>query len=350
MKFSAILLAMLVLLNSCTNLVEPEHHSYNARQILNETTTLIRNTYPFIQFKSINVDSLHDVFAENMSYYEQGDNVFEMLGQYLGNLKDGHVWFYSPSGVGIKPYYSPKSLKDRHAYSPEVVRVNLNMALNLTPSQNIEYGITEDNIGYIYISTMLRGNGNWIYEFDQINTEFENVDGVIIDVRNNGGGNTDVNEHFFSFFISEPFPSPPFFDPEGTELPNHYIQPNPKSKIKNKPVVLLQNGGCFSSTENFINKMHELQNVTAIGDTTGGGSGVPLDFELHQGFIIRLSTQAELTYEYKHIEWNGLVPDILVPQTKADIDAGRDLQLEAAVAYLSGEQVIMSKAEVEENY
>jgi hypothetical protein len=348
MKFSAILLAMLVLLNSCTNLVENGHHSYNARQILNETTTLIRNTYPFIQFKSINLDSLHDVFTENMSYYEQGDNVFEMLDQYLGNLKDGHVRFYSPSGAIIQPYYTPRSLKDRHAYSPEIVRDVLNRSLYLSPSKRIEYGITNTNLGYIYIETIKYGQ--WIFEFSDIMAELLSTDGLIIDVRHNGGGADGVAEYIIGHFIEEPFISSPWLNVYGDTLPRNNISVNSEGLYYSKPVALLQNGRSFSATEGFINTMRELPQVTTIGDTTSGGSSAPKDFEIACGFVIHLSTRARLTYNGEYIELNGLPPDILVPQKKADINAGRDLQLEAAVAYLSGEQVIMSKAEVEDNY
>jgi len=41
-----------------------------------------------------------------------------------------------------------------------------------------------------------------------------------------------------------------------------------------------------------------------------------------------------LRYDGEPIEWNGVLPDIRVPQSKEDIDQGRDKQLEYAIELL----------------
>ncbi len=80
--------------------------------------------------------------------------------------------------------------------------------------------------------------------------------------------------------------------------------------------------------------MQELETVTTIGDTTGGGTGAPGDFLIAYDFKIHLSRYARLTYQGDYIEWNGLVPDVLVPQSKVDLENKRDPQLETALRIL----------------
>jgi C-terminal processing protease CtpA/Prc len=129
---------------------------------------------------------------------------------------------------------------------------------------------------------------------------------------------------------------PLWLNADGTPLRRGQFYPA-KTTYTNKPVVVLQNGVCFSATEGFISTMRELPNVTIMGDTTGGGSAAPRDFPISEGFTIHLSTLAQLTYEGKFIEWNGIEPDILVKQSKEELDKGRDIQLEEAIGFLMEE-------------
>ena len=68
----------------------------------------------------------------------------------------------------------------------------------------------------------------------------------------------------------------------------HYIEP--KGKKWDKPIVIITNRKCYSSTSFFTTMMKELPNVTVLGDDTGGGAGLPVDFTLPNGWYLRYST------------------------------------------------------------
>jgi C-terminal processing protease CtpA/Prc len=81
--------------------------------------------------------------------------------------------------------------------------------------------------------------------------------------------------------------------------------------------------------------MKHVPRVTALGDTTAGASGAPQFFALPSGRQINVSTKDILRYDGQPIEWNGVLPDILVTQKQSDIAQGRDRQLEDAINFLS---------------
>jgi C-terminal processing protease CtpA/Prc len=85
-----------------------------------------------------------------------------------------------------------------------------------------------------------------------------------------------------------------------------------------------------------------LPNITAVGDTTGGGGGAASgpsvktigNYTLPSGMIINIPTGYFLRYDGKQFEWLGVPPDIRVQQTKEDIQNGIDKQLEYAIEIL----------------
>lgn len=328
-----IYLFLLAINSGCTLLNEPETFNYNTEKVLFEMCDTIKHNYSYLSFKQINIDSIYSFYSSKLTNYK-GDRIFNLINDVLYELMDGHVSFYTNGGFQIQPYIPRRMLKDKYAYDPIVIRKYFNNPLELTGDNKIEYGILDNNLGYIYLSTMKRGNTDWILSFSSILSKLMNTDSIILDVRDNGGGSDIITQYIIRLFLTEPIETPIWIDAQGNELKRSLLNPLNKNTYKGK-IIILQNGTNFSATEGFLNVMRELPNVTTIGDTTGGGSGDPQNFNLSDNLAIRLSTKMQLTYQRKQIEWNGIEPDILIQQTKEDLDNGRDLQLEAAIKYLS---------------
>lgn len=297
----------------------------------------INAVYPYLEFKKINWDSLYTVYLKQTEN-ARGDEFFLVLRDMLAELKDGHVYYHTDGGGEVYPYYPQRHFKDRHAYSPFVVRKYFDKELRLSASGSVEYEILPDNIGYTFLSDF--HEDYLIKEFPGALEYLKNTKGLIIDIRQKRGGGYDNVEAVVSRFITSPLEKPDFYClGEKRDLPP--FQPQGPFTYTN-PVVVLINGSTFSAGELCTEILKQLPNVTAVGDTTGGGSAGSQDnppnakgeYYLPSGKMIYIGTIDLRRYDGLPWEWLGVTPDIRVVQTEADIKQGRDKQLEYAIGLL----------------
>jgi len=317
----------LLLSGSCSDFIVKPNESNENVEDFNVAWQIIDDVYPFFKFKNINWDSLYPVYQAKAEA-ALGDEIFTVLLEMIFELKDAHMGMKTKGNVIPVYYQSPRATRDRDSYSPYVVRKYFNKELKITSNKTINYGFITDDIGYIRIASFDKDT----YEIYDAISYFLNTKGLIIDVRDNSGGSSDYADDVISRFIDKNKVSPLSF--RKNMQPSSYSI-RPQNPFYGKPVVVLMNGGTFSSAEGFCKIMENISTVTMIGDTTAGGSANPQWYSLPSGTQIRVSTTCYLKYDGKPVEWNGIFPDIRVVQTKADIGAGNDKQLEYAINYLN---------------
>ena len=322
----------LLLILSCKDLVVTKPESNLNVEDFEAAWKRIKDVYPYLQFKKINWDSIHAVYKP-LAEKAKGDEIYFVLRDLLAELKDGHVYYRTEGGGEVYPYYPQRHFKDRHAYSPFVVRKYFNRELKLTESKSVEYEILPGNIGYAFLSDFHK---NYLTnEFPAVLEYLKNTKGLILDIRQKRGGEYKNIEAVVTRFLTGQLVrndaytygvkwNLPPFQPSG---PFQYI----------KPVVVLINGSTFSAGEFTTEILKQLPNVTAVGDTTGGGSVGGGDeglYFLPSGKSIDIGFIDIRRYDGLPWEWLGIPPDIRVEQTEADILAGRDKQLEYAIDML----------------
>lgn len=197
----------------------------------------------------------------------------------------------------------------------------------------LKYKILNDNIGYIYYESFSSNFGD--SNLDQIISRMSICKGIIIDVRNNGGGLLTNAEKLASRFFekktlvgymrhktgkghdefSDPYPI--------------YVEPSTRINFLEKPVAVLTNRSCYSSTNDFVNSMKYSKNTVVVGDSTGGGSGLPFSSELPNGWSVRFSSSPMTNADDEQIEF-GLAPNYRVDMTADDIAKGIDTIIEKA--------------------
>jgi hypothetical protein len=294
----------------------------------------VNDVYPFLDFKKINWDSIYSVYRP-LAEEARGDEFYLVLDDLLAELKDGHVYYHTDGGGAIYPFYPSRHFKDRHSYSPFVVRRYFNNELRLTRSESAEYGITTDNIGYLFLSDF---HGGYLAdEFPEIISYLRNTKGLIIDIRQKRGGDYQTVLSIIRWFLMSPL-GPPKLYILGHLLEQPMIEPQ-SNFIYDKPIYVLINGSTFSAGEVTTEILKQLPNVTAIGDTTGGGgvasSNSPSEargeYLLPSGKLVYIGTGYITRYDDQPFEWNGIPPDIRIEQTEKDILSGRDMILEYAL-------------------
>jgi len=291
-------------------------------------------TYPYMEFKSINWDSIYQVFYARIQSSNDPPHLL-LIHDLLAELKDGHVFYHDYDDNMVYVYVPSRIQKDENAVSLEVIRSYFQVETKLSPSGKIEYEILPDNIGYAFLSDF---NEEYLMDdFPQVLDYLRNTNGIILDVRHKQGGRDRNIEAVVSRFMDTPLDRPDFYL-LGEQIPLPKLEPQGPYTYTN-PVVVLINGLTFSAGELFSEMMKQLPNVTTVGDTTGGGScganwNATGNYELPSGTMIHIGTTDRRRYDGLPWEWLGIPPDTRVEQTPEDIHSGRDLQLEHAIELL----------------
>jgi hypothetical protein len=323
-----IVIALCYLLAGCSEfIVGPVGNNRNVADF-ESIGEIVKSRYPFLQFKRINWDSLLTVYRP-LAEQSKGDEIYTVLHDLLRELKDGHIELRTEGGFPTMTYEWPRFQGGR-AYNPLVVRKYFDKELRVAGDGNMEYEILPQNVGYIYLAAF--ADGNWVNDLDGMLAYLSSTKGLIFDVRNNGGGTLFIANFIVSRFSSASIKYSAYW-PDGTPNWTGTIMPG-GNYAYHKPVVVLINGASFSAAEVLPELMKQILTVTTVGDTTGGGGGSIDVFYLPSGKRIKIPTAYFRRFNGDMIEWNGVPPDILVPQTEADIKQGRDKQLEFAIARL----------------
>ncbi len=287
--------------------------------------------YPYLGFKGIDWDSIYTEYRPRAEA-ARGDEFIGVLHDLLGQLQDGHVFHVTPGGSEIYPWIPPRRVRDQGLYNPFVVRGYFDRDLQRSPSGWIEYGILPDNIGYIFLASFQEDY--LTEEFGVVLWSLRSTSALIIDIRQRIGGSLQNVDAVVSRFLTGSLTRMEY-RVLGELI---YIPPlQPRGSTPwTKPVVVLINGLTYSAGEMCAEMLKQLPYVTAVGDTTGGGSAgntqsAPGEYRLPSGRYISIGTTDWRRYDGLPWEWNGVPPDIRVVNTMAAIRAGRDLQLEYAI-------------------
>lgn len=293
--------------------------------------------YSFFIIKNINWDSLYSVYRPSVTNKTTDLQLFQIASSLLSHLKDGHVSLSTP--YGTYAYTGWYSRYPTNFLGMQVVTSYLSTDYGTTASGYMRFGKITD-IGYIYVGPNLMGDPTeWSKGIDRVIDSLKEMRGIIVDIRNNGGGSDilgDVvasrfadKQRIYSYTKVRNGPKHTDF----TDYISHSISPQGLRQFT-KPVAFLTNRHCFSSAEGTTLMFRALPNVTIIGDTTGGGSANPITLQLPNGWTYRVSRWIQYTADKEVFEGKGLQPDIPVRITNADESANRDAILEKAIQFL----------------
>lgn len=298
---------------------------------------IIDERYCFFDYKNkeygLDWDKIHTEYANRITNSMTNKQLFDVLSDMVNELHDGHVNLVSKDRISqYREWYDayPRNFNDS-------IQSNY-LGKDYNYASGMKYTILPQNIGYIYLGSFESavGSGN----LDEILNSLSICNGLIIDVRNNGGGNLTTADKLAERFTNEKIPAGYITYKTG---PGHnsfsnpeplYLE-EPKSRVRwQKKAAVLTNRRCFSATNDFVNKMHQIDKVTIIGDKTGGGSGLPFSSEIPNGWSIRFSASPIYGPNMEDLEF-GINPDIKVNISSEDYNRGIDTIIETAIAFLS---------------
>lgn len=262
--------------------------------------------------------------------------LFAICSDMLDELRDGHT---NLSAGFATSYYRGWWSDYPENYSERLIQQSY-FGFNYSQVGAWTYGILPQNVGYIHISSFSSGLGHG--NINSVLTGMLTCTGLVIDVRNNGGGDLSAVETLVSHFLTRPTTVGYMIHKTGPGH-NDFSEPfelvyNPVADpavIWGKPVVVLTNRSTYSAANHFATVMTALPQVTHMGSTTGGGSGMPYSMELPCGWGLRMSAVSVLDCHGVSTD-AGLSP---APEFTTDLNpeaalAGHDTMLDAAITHL----------------
>lgn len=212
----------------------------------------------------------------------------------------------------------------------------------------VDFRLLDGNIAYVGINTF--SDRKVVAKFDSLFPFIEQSKGLILDLRENSGGNTDNAYQILGYLVDKPFKivqgksrnynafnramrkTQQWGDNPSVELPA-----NP-SKYYSKPLIVLTSSRTGSSSEDFCVVVRDLKRGLLLGTPTAGSTGQPLFYGLPGGGAGVVCTIRTFSPDGKEFVGIGIEPDITVPQTVPDVRARIDAALSTAVSTLSSTQ------------
>lgn len=335
LKKIMILMVVLPLLSGC---IREEEVTNSPQGNFEALWKIIDEQYCFLEYKQIDWDAIHAKYSKLITNTMSSEGLFEVLGNMLNELQDGHVNLASAHNVS---YYDAWYQDYPRNFREDIVEDTYlgKASTDYRTAAGVKYKIFEDNIGYMRYESFSSGIGNG--NLDEILSYLAVCNGLIIDVRSNGGGNVTNSTRIAARFTNEKVLTGYIRHKTGkghNDFSEPYpIELEPSNSIRwQKKVVVLTNRRSYSATNDFVNQMNCLPNVTIIGDKTGGGSGMPFTSELPNGWTVRFSASPHFSVDMEQIEW-GIDPDIKIDMDETDEAKHIDTIIEKARAFLKGE-------------
>lgn len=264
----------------------------------------------------------------------------------------------------------------QHTTRLRSTRSNWAYPLPNTPWKRFRYQQLPGDMAYLQFNTF--GDDSVVHDFKQKLPDLYKAKAVIIDLRNNGGGNSSIGlailkyftaqkhikgstwrsrEHVAAFKAWGSFMKDDELEKALKENPedkmwiqkaydisrgNYWFRGDTSSYVNDVsdkkitvPLVVLIGNNTASAAEDFLIALDDLKGrAVLIGEKTYGSTGQPLFFYLPGGGSARICTKRDTYSDGREFVGYGVQPDIEVKRTVDDYIKKKDAQLEKAIAVL----------------
>lgn len=274
--------------------------------------------------------AIREVFADgpaDKAGIKPGDVIRQVNGRDVDSLaaRDVASLIRGPEGTTVALTLERRGVDStysivRQQVSPPVVNFSI-------------YTVMGHKVGYVHL-----------YSFpasilDRVNPgldaiEKRGVQGWVIDLRDNGGGELDSLQAFAGRFLHRG-PLDGLVDRRGRMT---FVQPTGTTLQHPQPLAVLVNENSASASEMFAAAVQEQGAGKVVGQRTSGCFGVAQEFKMRDGSGLQLKVQNVVSgLQRVPLGGDGVVPDVSVGLTTADLEASKDPQLAMAFQTVVGQ-------------
>lgn len=314
---------------SCNKVIIKNNVKSSPTDCFNQLWQTMNDKYTFFDYKKVNWDSIKTVYQPQISDNMTDQQLFDLLAEVIGSVRDGHTSLYAPIDTFRYIFYNNYSSN----FDSNFVKTKYLIPNDYTTSETVKSCILNNTIGYLHYPSF--GNDLTQKNLDNILSRFSSTKGLIIDIRNNTGGDKSNIYRLLEHFVDGKRDIGTMIEKKDANKNSFTIATpitvEPRGVLYTKPVVILTNRWVYSSANIFAGFMSQLPQVKLIGDITGGGTGVPTSNDLPNGWRYRFSSTIIRLANGNDFE-DGLQPTIkLGTDSIAQAQTGKDALIERAL-------------------
>lgn len=191
---------------------------------------------------------------------------------------------------------------EREPFDITIVRETINV-------RSVRFAVVATNIGYLRISSFSQNTPEQLEPVLRAVAR-TNLDGLVIDLRNNPGGLLEAALKVSDMFLD----GGTIVSTRGrTPFNSHVSSANPGSIVpETLPIIVLVNRGSASASEIFAGALQDRRRALLLGTQTFGKASVQTVLNLDEGYGLRLTIARYYTPGGRLIDKAGLTPDIVV--------------------------------------
>ncbi|MFS1703191.1 S41 family peptidase [Alteromonas sp. AMM-1] len=342
----------------------------------------------YVDFERMDIDWPQLAYNQSLTVTTDINTLYEAVYNTFTALQDGHNSFKAADGTLIKVLgkqthtmdlieeyalnhnlHYPLRANEMTASRIAAIEAYLDNALHTEQAIVLKYATSDveqdsteqitwfriDDIGYLRIESMTGYSSvsddeddlahtasalnNLNIAIDQALSELSNTNGLIIDIRANGGGNDYISLAIASRFTDTGYLGYQKYARDGnsvTQTQQALIEPSSHVRYTNKPLALLVSADTASAAEAFTLAMQPHGQATIIGTATQGIFSDILEWVLPGGHTLGLSNEVYLSANDEWFEGSGIPVDIEVPYfSREDRDNTVDSGIETALGVLN---------------
>lgn len=228
--------------------------------------------------------------------------------QEVSHDKHLHV-DYSPVKIPDRPEDAKPSPEEIAEYHKQMLRMNCGF-------EKVEH--LSGNIGYLKFDMFADPEVCGPTAVAAMNF-LGNVDSIILDLRENGGGDPKMIALISTYLFAEPTHLNDLWERKDNSTHQYWTLPYvPGKRLDDKPVYVLTSKDTFSGAEEFSYNLKNLKRATLVGETTGGGAHPVSGHRIDDHFMIGVPYARAINPISKtNWEGTGVEPDVKVPAADA---------------------------------